>query len=154
MTRLPVQVSVEGKVLQRLRDKKVNVSEMVNRILTHLYDCESYSVEALALAMMQSERDTFLNLIKHHEMQIDAIHESIRQVDVKIAAQQGVLAEMRKSERIATYIKSLNEELESCNFDFEVAWKLPILESLRQEGLLINEAWLKRHIARIDLLGR
>ena len=61
---------------------------------------------------------------------------------------------MRKSERIADFIKILNEELERVDFNFEDGWKLPILNDLRKEGLNITEAWLKRHIQRIELLGR
>ncbi len=152
--RVPCQVSIEGSALYKLREMGIKVSDVTNDVVKHLVENASASAEELALAILLSERDNLVAFIKHHEVQAERCRKNQLILDDKIAKQRVLIEERKKSERILTYITRLNEEIEAVDFDFERAWKLPVLEDLRKEGVPVTEAWLQRHINRIELLGR
>jgi hypothetical protein len=152
--RLPKQVSIEGSTLRKLDEKGIPLSDLVNRIATQLVELESASAEEITLSIMLTEREKMVNNIEIYKQQISLVEQQIASMDCKINKQKQNIQEIHRSERIASLIRKLNEDLESIAFDLEEAKGLSVLEDLKKEGVPISDSWLLRHIQRIENVGR
>ena len=149
-----IQLSLEADTIRKLRERGVNISELVDNVLKYVVKQESLTAEEITMSFLLDERDRLLSNIKRTEETKERIQKLLEQTNGKIKKQEIVIAEVRKSERIAALMRQLNERIVTLNFDFEQIRTSPELPLLINEGVPVSEAWLKRHIARIELLGR
>ena len=149
-----IQLSLDAEIIRLLRQKNANISELVNRILYHVVRQESLTSEEIALSLLLDEKQRLLDTSKRLEESRDRLNNLLAQQDEKIAKQETVIAEVRKSERIAALMRELNEQITNTGYDFEGVRHSPTLDKLRAEGIPISDSWLQRHIRRIELLGK
>lgn len=148
-----IQLMLEGELIRKCRERKLNISETVNILLSHLLESESSSAEEIVLSVLQTEKDNLLHIIDNYKDASNRIQQSILASNEKIKKQHALIVEVRKSERIAALMKELNEQITQ-EVAIEQLLTLPVIQSLKGEGVPVTPEWLARHIRRIDLLGR
>ena len=149
-----IQLSLDADIIRRLREKNVNISELTNSILYHVVRQESLTSEEIAMSFLQDERQRLVDSLKRIEDSAERTRQLIAQINGKIRKQESTIQEVRKSERIAALMRELNEQIVNTGYDYEQVKNSPTLQQLATFGIPISEAWLKRHIARIELLGQ
>jgi hypothetical protein len=149
-----IQLSLDAEVIRQLRKKDINISALVNNLLWNVVRQEAVHAEEIALTLLQNDRQRLVESLKRIEESAERTKQFIAEVDEKIEKQKAVIQEVRKSERIATLMRELNEQIVNANYDFESVKESETLKKLVTFGIPISEAWLKRHIARIELLGK
>jgi len=150
-----IQLSLDAEIIRWLREKNVNISALTNRLLHNVMRQESLAAEDIALTVLQDDRKRLVDSLKRIEESAERTRQLISQTDGKIEKQKGVIKEVRKSERIAELMRELNEQIVSNDYDFERVKASETLQLLEAEGIPARtEGWLKRHIARIELLGK
>jgi hypothetical protein len=150
--KLPIQLSLEGEIIRTLKSRDINISGLVNDILLNLIKSDTASAEEVALAMLELEKNNQLKLIESHERQIEVIRLNIKSIDEKIKRQHEIIAELRRSERIAQMMQEVNNALLTSTI--EDVQKLQAVQDLISEGIPIDERWLHRQLQRLELLGR
>jgi hypothetical protein len=151
--KLQLQLMIEDKIIKKCRERKLNISDTVNKLLRRLLESESSSAEEIILAVLQAEKDDLLHIIDNHRATIERMELLIAASDMKIKKHQALIVEVRRSERIAAFMKELNEQITQ-EVTIKQLLTLPVIQSLKGEGVPITPEWLERHIRRIDLLGR
>ena len=151
--KLQLQLMIESEIIKKCRERKLNISDTVNKLLRRLLESESSSAEEIILAVLQAEKDNLLHVIDNHKDAIERMQLLTAASDKKIEKQQLLIQEVRRSERIAAFMKELNEQITQ-EVAIEQLLALPVIQSLKGEGVPITPEWLERHIRRIDLLGR
>jgi len=149
-----IQLSLEAEVIRKLREQNVNISELVNNILLHVIKQQSLTAEEIAMSMLNDEKDRLRYLRKQQVKAVEQTDQLLAQTDEKIKKQELIIQEVRKSERIAELMRQLNERIYNSAYDYEQVKDAPELSALMSYGIPVSEAWLKRHISRIELLGK
>ena len=149
-----IQLSLDAEIIRRLREKNVNISELTNSILTHVVRQESLTAEEVAMSLLLDEKQKLEDALKRTEESVDRLKGLITHVNLRIKRQESVIQEVRKSERIAALMRELNDCIVNATYDYERIKDLPVLQQLKVEGIPVSDTWLKRHISRIELLGK
>lgn len=146
--KMPVQLYLDGELVRILKSRGVNISETVNAVMLNIVNSESVTSEELALAMLVWEKNGQQQLIDSAQRQQVAITKNIEVIDEKIKKQMVIVEEVKRSERIAGLMKEVNDALLSSSF--EEVLSSPVVESLRKEGIPVDERWLRRQLQRLD----
>ena len=146
---------LDDRLMKKAKLMKLNVSDMVNRILMVITEDTPLHEEELKLIILEDKRKTLFirhkQIVQECEEQIAVSQTKIDFFDRKISEQQKVVKQVKEADKVASLIRSMNQKIIVADYEIEDAWNACAQEvkQMKELGHEIDKMWFVRHLKRL-----
>jgi len=145
---------ISEDVIEKLKSRNINISEIVERLLRMVLEHEGDTSEELLLSILEARSLAYQKELDSVNERLTRLQETKKACDAKIAELKPAVDMLKKSRKIAALMRTINYKIESTLFDVESSWsicqeEIQLLAELQHE---IDKSWFEKHVERLKTL--
>lgn len=146
---------IDGALIQRCKELGINISNTCETILRTVITTPTTTEEEIRLAILTGERKTQQKYLNELTSEVARVQERVAYFTRRIEGQQELVEEVRRSNEVAKQMRTLNQEIRDAGYDIakiKVAADKTLTRLVNLGIDAHNDAWLAKHIERIERL--